>query len=109
MPVTRTPASKTAAQTPASAAQGLERALDPFTNAIKRAAEAGAELASNLVPNLHHETPPKAVAQGQTGPGKPGLAVSPLAVPLPDMPPVGGVQIATAQADSTSTTAATPC
>jgi glutamate N-acetyltransferase/amino-acid N-acetyltransferase len=31
-------------------------------------------------------------------PGKPGLAVSPLAVPLPAMPPVGGVQIAIGRA-----------
>ncbi len=82
-----------ASKTPSvpSQGQGLERALDPFTSAIKRAAEAGAELASNLVPNLHHEPAAAPV------PGKPGLAVSPLAVPLPDMPPVGGVQLSTAR------------
>ena len=31
-------------------------------------------------------------------PGKPGLKVSPLAVPFPDMPPVAGVEMATARA-----------
>ena len=31
-------------------------------------------------------------------PGKPGLQVSPLAVPFPAMPPIGGVEIATARA-----------
>ena len=85
------PPRKTASAS-AHAAQGLERALDPFTSAIKRAALHGAELASNLVPNLHHE------AARPAGPGKPGLAVSPLATALPDMPPVGGVQISAAHA-----------
>ncbi|WP_040308591.1 bifunctional glutamate N-acetyltransferase/amino-acid acetyltransferase ArgJ [Asticcacaulis biprosthecium] len=74
------------------AAQGLERALDPFTTAISRAVQKGAELTSNLVHGV--EAPKPAAA----APGKPGLAISPLAVPLPEMPPVGGVQIATDRA-----------
>ncbi|HRD29249.1 MAG TPA: bifunctional glutamate N-acetyltransferase/amino-acid acetyltransferase ArgJ, partial [Caulobacter sp.] len=34
-----------------------------------------------------------AAAEPAGAPGKPGLAVSPLAVPFPKMPPIGGVQI----------------
>ncbi|MEI9906180.1 MAG: bifunctional glutamate N-acetyltransferase/amino-acid acetyltransferase ArgJ [Asticcacaulis sp.] len=94
--MTKTPASKTppTSVTP-NTDRGLERAFDPLTSAIKRAAQHGAELASNLVPNLGHAEAPKTPAPA--APGKPGLAVSPLAVPLPDMPPVGGVQLSTAQ------------
>mgnify|MGYP003646388088 CR=1 FL=1 len=61
----------------------LEKAFDPLSAAIKRATR----------------TP---VATGATAPlpsgGKPGLAISPLAVPFPDIPPIGGVRIATARA-----------
>ncbi len=53
----------------------IEKALDPFASALKRA------------------TQPPAPA-----PGKPGLAVSPLAVPFPTIHPIGGVEIATARA-----------
>lgn len=61
---------------PADAAKAaLEKALKPLTRG--RAAEAAA--------------PPAA-------PGKPGLEVSPLAVPFPVIAPVGGVEIATARA-----------
>jgi glutamate N-acetyltransferase/amino-acid N-acetyltransferase len=59
--------------------QTLERALDPLNSAIKRAAK-----------KLHP-------AESAT-PGKPGLQLSPLAVPFPDMPPVGGVEIAIGRA-----------
>lgn len=69
----------------------LERALDPLTNAIKSAVQQGADLVSSLTP---HSEPAKPAA----APGKPGLAVSPLAVPLPSMPPVGGVVMATDRA-----------
>jgi glutamate N-acetyltransferase/amino-acid N-acetyltransferase len=72
-------------------AGGLERALDPFTNAVKRAVQTGADAVANLTHPSDAEAP-KAAA-----PGKPGLAVSPLAVPLSEMPPVGGVQLSTAQ------------
>ncbi len=61
---------------PADAAKAaLEKALKPLTRG--RAAEVAA--------------PPAA-------PGKPGLEVSPLAVPFPVIAPVGGVEIATARA-----------
>ena len=69
----------------------LERALDPLTNAIKSAVQQGADLVSSLAP--HADAPKPAAA-----PGKPGLAVSPLAVPLPGMPPVAGVVMATDRA-----------
>ncbi|MBJ7447170.1 MAG: bifunctional glutamate N-acetyltransferase/amino-acid acetyltransferase ArgJ [Brevundimonas sp.] len=57
----------------------IEKALDPLATALKRA--------TKPVP------PPVAVA-----PGKPGLQVSPLAVPFPTIPPIAGVEIATARA-----------
>ena len=53
------------------------KALDPFASALKRA-------------TTHTATP--------AAPGKPGLAISPLAVPFPTIPPIGGVEIATARA-----------
>lgn len=59
----------------------LEKALDPFASALKRATQA-----------------PAAAAVTPTAPGKPGLAISPLAVPFPTIPPIGGVEIATARA-----------
>jgi glutamate N-acetyltransferase / amino-acid N-acetyltransferase len=55
--------------------QAIEKAFDPLTTAIKRAT-----------------TPPK------PAPGKPGLEISPLAVPFPVIPPIAGVEIATARA-----------
>ncbi|WP_443748641.1 bifunctional glutamate N-acetyltransferase/amino-acid acetyltransferase ArgJ [Asticcacaulis solisilvae] len=82
----KSPKSPTSIPTPV---QGLERALEPVTSAIKRAVQHGAELASSLAPSDAVKTEAPAAA-----PGKPGLAVSPLAVSLPDMPPVGGVQLA---------------
>ncbi len=56
--------------------QALEKALDPLATALKRS-----------------RTPARAAA-----PGKPGLQVSPLAVPFPAIPPIPGVEIATARA-----------
>ena len=58
--------------------QALEKALDPLATALKRATTPG-------------RTPPAA-------PGKPGLEISPLAVPFPAIPPIAGVEIATARA-----------
>jgi len=80
-------------------AQGLERAFEPVTSAIKRTVRKGQELASSLTPGAEEAKPAAAApAVASTGsPGKPGLAVSPLAVPLPDMPPVGGVRLASAR------------
>ncbi len=56
--------------------QAIEKAFDPLATALKRAT-----------------TPPPKAA-----PGKPGLEISPLAVPFPTILPVGGVEIATARA-----------
>ncbi|MDB5470387.1 MAG: N-acetylglutamate synthase [Caulobacter sp.] len=56
----------------------VERAIEPIRAALKRA--------------------PKEVAAEPAAPGKPGLAVSPLAVPFPKIAPVAGVEIATARA-----------
>jgi glutamate N-acetyltransferase / amino-acid N-acetyltransferase len=61
--------------------QALGKALDPLATALKRATDGG-----------------KAAAPAAAAPGKPGLAVSPLAVPFPAMGVVGGVEIATARA-----------
>jgi glutamate N-acetyltransferase/amino-acid N-acetyltransferase len=57
--------------------QAIEKALDPLATALKRAT-----------------TP----AKNPAAPGKPGLEISPLAVPFPVIPPIGGVEIATARA-----------
>ncbi len=57
----------------------MQHALDPLTSAIKRATAKRPEKAAEPEP--------------AAAPGKPGLAISPLAVPFPKMPPVGGVQI----------------
>ncbi len=62
--------------------QTIERALDPLTGAIKRAAA-----------NLTDGKAAAAAPAITTGPG-----VSPLAVPFPAMPPIAGVTIATARA-----------
>ena len=58
----------------------IEKALDPLATALKRAGKP----ASASIP-----TP---------APGKPGLEISPLAVPFPAIPPIGGAEIATARA-----------
>ena len=62
--------------------QTLERALDPLASALKRAAGKRAGAVSS--------TPPAT--------GKPGLQISPLAVPFPQIPGIAGVEIATARA-----------
>lgn len=56
----------------------VQHALDPLTSAIKRATA---------------KRPEKAAGPEPAAPGKPGLAVSPLATPFPKMPPIAGVQI----------------
>lgn len=60
----------------------IEKALDPLATALKRATR----------------TPGGPVASLGAAPGKPGLEISPLAVPFPAIPPIGGVEIATARA-----------
>jgi len=71
------------AKTPKSG-QSLERALDPIASALKKAAK-----------RLSTLPEPSASAPA---PGKPGLLVSPLAVPFPQIAPVGGVEIAIGRA-----------
>ncbi|WP_309643414.1 bifunctional glutamate N-acetyltransferase/amino-acid acetyltransferase ArgJ [Phenylobacterium sp.] len=66
--------------------QTLERALDPLTSALKRAAAKRAD--KQVV-----EKPAAAVPAA-----KAALPVSPLAVPFPKMPPIPGVQLATGRA-----------
>ncbi len=56
----------------------VERAMEPIRAALKRA--------------------PREPAAEPAAPGKPGLAVSPLAVPFPRIAPIAGVEIATARA-----------
>ncbi|MFO1013676.1 MAG: bifunctional glutamate N-acetyltransferase/amino-acid acetyltransferase ArgJ [Caulobacteraceae bacterium] len=60
----------------------IERALEPVTSVIKRATGSRA----------------KAVEPEAPAAGKPGLAISPLAVPFPKMPALAGVEIATGRA-----------
>ena len=60
----------------------VERAIEPIRAALKRSPK---------------EAPPTASGE-PAAPGKPGLAVSPLAVPFPKIAPVAGVEIATARA-----------
>ena len=60
--------------------QALEKAFDPLATAIRRA------------------TQPYPVTATPAAPGKPGLKVSPLAVPFPTIPGIGGVEITTARA-----------
>ncbi|MDO1560043.1 bifunctional glutamate N-acetyltransferase/amino-acid acetyltransferase ArgJ [Brevundimonas sp. 2R-24] len=65
--------------------QSLERAFDPLASALKKASGQKAAKKTSTAP-------------GEGTAGKPGIAVSPLAVPFPEMPPVGGVLAATARA-----------
>ncbi|OYX30677.1 MAG: bifunctional ornithine acetyltransferase/N-acetylglutamate synthase [Brevundimonas subvibrioides] len=60
--------------------QAVGKALDPFATAIRKATQGPATLATPAAP------------------GKPGLKVSPLAVPFPAIPGVGGVEMTTARA-----------
>ena len=78
----KTPPSPGRGSTGQKIEQALEKALEPMATALKRA------------------TAPSrpAVAPAAAAPGKPGLEISPLAVPFPTIPPIGGVEIATARA-----------
>jgi glutamate N-acetyltransferase/amino-acid N-acetyltransferase len=68
--------------------QTLERALDPLTSALKRAALKRADRQARQF----EAAPAAAPAAKGAGP------VSPLAVPFPAMPPVAGVELATGRA-----------
>lgn len=70
--------------------QTLERALDPLASALKRAALKRADKASR---QFDEEAKPATPA-----PAKGALPVSPLVVPFPNIPPIAGVQLATARA-----------
>ncbi len=66
-------------------------------HSIERAFEKTAAVIKGSIQAATAPAPPKA-APSATTPGKPGLKISPLAVPFPTIPPVGGVEIATARA-----------
>ncbi|MBU4433234.1 MAG: bifunctional glutamate N-acetyltransferase/amino-acid acetyltransferase ArgJ [Alphaproteobacteria bacterium] len=87
------PAAESAAAAPGAVervGQSLERALDPLASVIKRAGRA-------FAPDDAAPAASKAPAT-KPAPGKPGLALSPLAVPFPHIPPIAGVEIATGRA-----------
>jgi len=67
----------------------LERAFDPLTSALKRAALKRADKQAR-----QFETPAAAAA----APAKAAMPVSPLAVPFPQIPPIAGVTMATGRA-----------
>ncbi|HEX5378731.1 MAG TPA: bifunctional glutamate N-acetyltransferase/amino-acid acetyltransferase ArgJ [Phenylobacterium sp.] len=71
----------------------LERALDPLASALKRAALKRADKQSR-----QFSEEPAAETPSSPKPAKGGLPVSPLAVPFPKIPPIAGVEIATARA-----------
>src|SRR5262249_41675191 len=73
--------------------QTLERALDPLTSALKRAALRRADRQAHAF-----DREPAAAASAKAGPAKGTAPVSPLAVPFPRMPPIAGLQLATGRA-----------
>jgi glutamate N-acetyltransferase/amino-acid N-acetyltransferase len=88
--MTRKPTKKTAAAKPVEVVgQTLERALDPLTSALKRAALRRADKQAQ-----QFSSPQVAAAPA----GKSAMPVSPLAVPFPKMPPIAGVTLATGRA-----------
>jgi glutamate N-acetyltransferase/amino-acid N-acetyltransferase len=89
-PPTKTPPAKAQVAKPAEiVGQTLERALDPLRSAWKSAALRRADRQARQFAGA----PATPVTTG-----KPGLVVSPNAVPLPAMPPVAGVEIAVGRA-----------
>ncbi|MBV9510343.1 MAG: bifunctional ornithine acetyltransferase/N-acetylglutamate synthase, partial [Caulobacteraceae bacterium] len=77
-------------------------ALDPLASAIKRAALERADKisrqfasAASVAQAVVGARPAEAAAPA---PGKPGLMISPLAVPFPTIPPIAGVELATGRA-----------
>jgi glutamate N-acetyltransferase / amino-acid N-acetyltransferase len=101
----KTSGKKTAAKAPeatsnpvAVAGAAIERALvDPLTSALKRAGLRRAQKSAGETSPA--PAPASAAAKPASGgAGKPGLAISPLAVPFPVIPPIAGVEIATGRA-----------
>lgn len=57
------------------------------------------EIASETIASVLKRAAPKPAAEpAAAAPGKPGLQISPLAVPFPAIPPIGGVEIAIGRA-----------
>ncbi|HEY1750881.1 MAG TPA: bifunctional glutamate N-acetyltransferase/amino-acid acetyltransferase ArgJ [Caulobacteraceae bacterium] len=82
------PAPKTTLVNPTEiVGQTLERALDPLRTAWKAATLRRADRQARQFA----EAPPAPAPAAP--PGKPGLAVSPNAVPMPAMPPIAGVEL----------------
>ncbi len=75
-------------RTPGSTGRAIEqavgKALDPLATVLRKATQGSA--------------PAPAAPSTSAVPGKPGLKVSPLAVPFPSIPGVGGVEMTTARA-----------
>jgi glutamate N-acetyltransferase/amino-acid N-acetyltransferase len=89
--MTKPPAKTSAAPKPAEiVGQTLERALDPLRSAWKAAALKRADR------NARQFSPAPAIVAIPAG--KPGLARSPNAVPMPAMPPIAGVELAIGRA-----------
>ncbi len=81
------------------AGAAIERALvDPLTSALKRAGLRRAQKNAGETTSAASATPAAASKPASGGAGKPGLAISPLAVPFPKIPPIAGVEIATGRA-----------
>lgn len=101
--MTKTPKAsgkKIAAKAPQTASAPAERGMidaivDPLTSALKRA---GLRRAQKNAGDTTSASSTPAAAKPASGAGKPGLAISPLAVPFPTIPPIAGVEIATGRA-----------
>ena len=95
-PPAKTPRPRAGADAPSAAKPAeivghtLDRALDPLRSAWKSAALRRADREARQFG--------AGAPQPSAAPGKPGLAVSPNAVPLPAMPPVAGVELAVGRA-----------
>ncbi|HVK42985.1 MAG TPA: bifunctional glutamate N-acetyltransferase/amino-acid acetyltransferase ArgJ [Phenylobacterium sp.] len=92
-PASATPA-EIVGQVGATVGHALDRALDPLASALKRAGLRRAQKSAGEAPTQAAPV----VAPPPVAPGKPGLAVSPLVVPFPVIPPIAGVEIATGRA-----------
>src|SRR5690606_41369708 len=73
--------------------QTLERALDPLASVLKQAALIRADRRARPTETAAALEPAAAPPAG-----KPGLAISPLATPFPEIPPIGGGGLATGRA-----------
>nr|WP_243410669.1 bifunctional glutamate N-acetyltransferase/amino-acid acetyltransferase ArgJ [Caulobacter radicis] len=92
-PASATPA-EIVGQVGATVGHALDRALDPLASALKRAGLRRAQKSAGEAPAQAAPV----VAPPPVAPGKPGLAISPLVVPFPVIPPIAGVEIATGRA-----------